>query len=34
VELVTRLLPEFYPLTIALLMDFHHDRIKVIYQRE
>jgi hypothetical protein len=23
-----RLLPEFYPLSISLLMEFHHDRIK------
>jgi hypothetical protein len=30
VEPATRLLPEFYPLGIALLTYFEHDRIKVI----
>jgi hypothetical protein len=28
VEPATRLLPEFYALSIALLMYYHHDRIK------
>jgi hypothetical protein len=28
VEPATQLLLEFYPLRIALLMDYHHDRIK------
>jgi hypothetical protein len=32
VEYVTRLLPEFYLLSIALLMNFPPDRIKVIYK--
>jgi hypothetical protein len=27
-EPATWLLPEFYPLSIALLMDYQHDRIK------
>jgi hypothetical protein len=33
VEHATQLLPKFYLLGIAILMDFHHDRIKVIYKR-
>jgi hypothetical protein len=32
VEPTTRLILEFYPLSIALLTDYHHDKIKVIYQ--
>jgi hypothetical protein len=32
VKSTTRLLPEFYPLSIALLMIFLPDRFKVIYK--
>jgi hypothetical protein len=33
VEPTTQLLPEFYPLNIALLTDYHHDRIKAATKR-
>jgi hypothetical protein len=32
VESATQLLPEFYPLSIALLTKFPPDRFKVIYK--
>jgi hypothetical protein len=33
VESTTRLIPEFYLLSIALLMDYHRDRIKGAIKR-